>query len=309
MKIKRILLLFVTLFFTSCAKSIATTILENDEWIVVSTFARGWFWDIYGVNASNPQDVVSDMAYIGAHPDWSPDGQWVVYSTSHKASQEESEIYIAKNDGTNSIKVAGGDSPVWSPNGNQLAYTFREEIYLLDITCLVSDNDKSCDPQASVVTAGQNPSWSPDGQRVTFELKDSIYVVNIDGSEIHEVSTTKSGECSEPDWSLVDDKILFRCWGDNWGFYTVSSDGTDMTKIENGDIGGLSPKWSPSGKKIAFIHYLDINSVHGAHSAVYIMNDDGSDVTRLTLADSGTIFGFSWMPPYTKPETCTAFCQ
>lgn len=296
------------LFLTSCAKSIATTIPEDDdEWIVASTFAKGWFWDIYGVNANDPQEVVTDMAYIGAHPDWSPDGQWIIYSTSHKASQKTPEIYIVKRDGTNRVEIAQGDEPVWSPQNNQVAYTFGDEIYLLDIECLIEG--KSCTPQASVLAVGEYPSWSPDGQKITFERKNSIYVINIDGMELREVSVAPNEGCRQPDWSPTSNKILFWCWGDNEGFYTVNSDGTDMTKIEVGEIGGVVPKWSPSGEKIAFIHYLSISSVGESHSEVYVMNADGSDITRLTFAESGLIFGFSWMPPHMKPETCSAFCQ
>ncbi len=217
------------LFLASCAKSVSTTISEDDEWIVASTFSRGGFWDIYGVNSSNPQDTVADMAFLGAYPSWSHDNQWIVYSTSYKSFQKTSKFYIAKSDGTNKIKVAEGDKPVWSPKDNKIIYTLLDEIYVLDISCFV--DHKPCDTQPIAVAAGNNPDWSPDGQRVTFELKDSIYVVNLDGSELHEVSAIKSGECSEPDWSPVDDKILFRCWDHNGGFYTAKSDGTDMTKI------------------------------------------------------------------------------
>ena len=295
------------LFLNSCAKSITTTTAEDDEWIVVGTFARWGRWDIYGVNAKDSQDIVPDMAYVGANPDWSPDGQWVMYSTSYKASHETSEIYLAKSDGTNSAKITKGDKPVWSPTGNQIAYTFHEEIYLLDVDCLI--DGKSCDPEPSIMTAGQNPDWSPDGRRVVFELKEAIYVMNSDGTEMDEVSIAQNGGCREPDWSPTSEKILFWCWGDNEGLYIVNSDGTDVTKIENGDMGGVSPQWSPSGEKIAFIRYLSISSVEGAHTAVYVMNVDGTDLARLTFGEGEQIFGFSWMPPHMKPETCTAFCQ
>ena len=281
MKIKSVLLLFMMLFLTSCSENITTTIPKGDEWIVVGAFARWGSWDIYGVNANESEDTVLDMAYIGAYPDWSPESQWVVYSTSYKASQETSEIYLVKSDGTNKVKIAKGDKPVWSPNGNQIAYTLRNEIYLLDINCLI--DGKSCNLQATFVAAGQNPDWSPDGQRMVFELNDLIYVINSDGANMREISLINDGGCREPDWSPTGNKILFWCWGDSEGFYTINSDGTDMKKIEIGDMGGVAPKWSPSGTKIAFIHYLSINSAEGVHSAVYVMNEDGSDLARFNL--------------------------
>jgi Tol biopolymer transport system component len=294
------------LVLTSCTQSVVTTISEEDEWVVVGAFEHDWFWDIYGINVNEHQVMVSEMAYIGAHPDWSPDGQWIAYSTSYKTTQEKSEIYLVKSDGTRRWKLAKGDKPVWSPTGNKIAYTFHDEIYVFNLDCL--SDAKTCNAQtASVLAVGQNPDWSPDGQRMVFERDEAIYVINIDGSEMNKLHVSENGRCTEPDWSPIEDKILLGCWGDNSGFYTIQSDGTDMTRI--GDTGGVSPKWSPSGDKIAFIQYLSINSVAGSHTALYVMNADGSNVTRLTFAEGERVFGFSWMPAHRKPKACSLFCE
>lgn len=49
------------------------------------------------------------------------------------------------------------------------------------------------------------------------------------------------------------------------------------------------PSWSPDGRKIAFVSERDGNS------EIYMMNADGSDVTRLT-DHSADDWGASWSP-------------
>ena len=99
------------------------------------------------------------------------------------------------------------------------------------------------------------------------------------------------------------------CWGGYQGLYVINSDGTELVKIDNGDLGWASPKWSPSGEKIAFVDYLNISSVEGSTSVVYVMDANGDNLVRLTEHDNYSITWFTWMPPNTKPEICNFFCK
>jgi Tol biopolymer transport system component len=300
-------LVFAFLLFTFQSKDLVTITSDDEEWLVVAAYPDDqWFREIYGVSVKNPNNLVLDIASIGDEPEWSSDGQWIISSTRNRLGEERSVIYLEKSDGTQKIRITKGHSPTWSLDGDRIAYTFQKKIYVVNTQCFIKHG--SCDIDPSFVVDGQYPAWSPDGDSIAFYYKDKIYAIKVDTSAIHEVFGPKNGGCIEPDWSSTN-KILFACWGDYVGLYTIHGDGTNLERIDTGDLGWGGGKWSPSGGKIAFVDYLTISSVEGSTSVVYVMDADGSNPVRLTPNDNYSISWFTWMPPNTKPQACTIFCQ
>jgi TolB protein len=91
-------------------------------------------------------------------------------------------------------------------------------------------------------------------------------------------------------------KILFSSTrsGGSWEIFSVNPDGSALTNLSNRpgayDLQGV---WSPDGSKIAFVS--DPDGGYGTNS-IYLMNADGSGVTKLT--DSGG--NPAWSPDGTK---------
>jgi Tol biopolymer transport system component len=80
-------------------------------------------------------------------------------------------------------------------------------------------------------------------------------------------------------------KILFQSTrsGGNWEIFSVNPDGTAQTNLSMRPTAvDLEGRWSPDGSKIAFVS--DPEGGYGTNS-IYLMNADGSGVTKLT--DSG----------------------
>jgi len=147
--------------------------------------------------------------------------------------------------------------------------------------------------------------WSPDTKRIvamTGENSSTAFpsmmaVFNADGTNRKLLGP---GLKSQMAWSPDGKRIAFTLWpgaeiGDYTTYiYTVSSDGTDLTRLTNdpGVYDG-TPSWSPDGTRIAFSSSRDHP---GTFDEIYLMNADGTDQRRLTHTDSLVNVGSSWSP-------------
>lgn len=78
--------------------------------------------------------------------------------------------------------------------------------------------------------------------------------------------------------TAVDAKIVFRIGSD---LFVMSDNGSGRRRLtHNTTAKDTAPRWSPDGKKIAFIRYMNKEKMYS--SELFIMNADGTDPQRLT---------------------------
>jgi TolB protein len=82
---------------------------------------------------------------------------------------------------------------------------------------------------------------------------------------------------SMPDWSPVNDEILFtRRYRGRTDIFVIRADGTGLRRLTK-EAGLHSwPAWSPDGKRILFVRTLR------KKAAIYVMDADGSRQRRVT---------------------------
>jgi TolB protein len=68
----------------------------------------------------------------------------------------------------------------------------------------------------------------------------------------------------------------------HWQIWTANPDLTASQQITDGDYDSASAVWSPDGTRLAFHSPRDDSNHTDAISDIYVMNADGSDVTKLT---------------------------
>ena len=95
--------------------------------------------------------------------------------------------------------------PVWSPDGNKIAYVSREagndEIYVYD---LGTETNTQLTRGGNAFVYKQRPTWSPDSSQIAFKANDGtlnfqIWIMNADGTNVRNVSNSTSNDL-DPIW-------------------------------------------------------------------------------------------------------------
>ena len=224
------------------------------------------------------------------------------------------EIYTMNPDGSSATRLINPDFPLaasvlmpstlaiirvarhytdnwslaWSPDGRRIAFVSDRDGNLEIYAASADGSDLTRLTHNDMVD--REPALSPDGGRVAF-VSDrdgnlEIYAVNADGSEMARL-TNNDADDWQPVWSPDGRRIAFVSERDgNLEIYAVNVDGSDLTRLSNNPSGDWSPAWSPDGRRIVYVSAREIVPRYApAHTEIYAMNADGSEITRLTNSD------------------------
>jgi len=116
--------------------------------------------------------------YSETYPEISPDGRWIAYSSNES---KRSEVYIRPFPGPGGkwqISVSGGMQPLWSKNGKQLFYRWRDQVWIVDVQLdggLVIGNRRMLFEKPGYTVGGPIRSYelSLDGQRFLMVKMDT----------------------------------------------------------------------------------------------------------------------------------------
>jgi Tol biopolymer transport system component len=236
-------------------------------------------------------------AATGERPQWSPDGQSLVYSGGNGSlcippAQRcaFTDVWTVNADGTEERKVLDrAVHPVWSPSGRRLA--FRD--FVVGEGGDVVDELKVARPDGSnVQTLSEGeaidgvhslPAWSPNGKWIAFNTfareQHRLLVVRADGSHRHRLTYGMY-----PAWSPNGKLIAFER---NHGVWVVSSTGKHPRRLS---ADGACPTWSPGGKWLAYL-------TNGQHDQAKLVIVRPNGRGRRILATAANCDAFGWAEP------------
>jgi Tol biopolymer transport system component len=145
-------------------------------------------------------------------------------------------------------------------------------------------------PPTYVVTT--TPTFAIFTGKIAFVSYDNmdnhhINVMNANGSGLVNITPPNPPRNIEfLSWSPDGEYIAFSAWKDGKGqIFKIKPDGSGLTQLTFGDVGGMMPSWSPDGESIMFASSdQDILDNSGSPAMqIYIMNSDGSGIYRFVV--------------------------
>jgi Tol biopolymer transport system component len=228
-------------------------------------------------------------------PQLSPDGNWVAYTVSTADStkdKNDSNIWMTSWDGTQTVQLTssqqGESSPSWSPDGRYLAFLASREDDEDDQVWLLDRRGGEAQRLTSLKGGVNSMRWSPDSKRL-------VLVASLDPDTTKADTTTKH--------PIVIDRYLYK--EDVDGYLTtdrthlllfdIASRKVDTLTTGNADDDG--PRWSPDGRRIAFVRSPIPEPGTGEESDVYVIDaSPGSTPKALTSFPGPDAGNLAWSP-------------
>jgi len=247
--------------------------------------------DIYVVDADGSH--LCRLTYDAAdnsNPTWSPDSKELAFFSSRDRIDG---IYVMQADGSNVRRVLATSHRTgldWSADGKYLAFVSNDDPSYLSVIDVDGSNMRHVMAGASYGRV----SWSPDGKSIAIvtgrDHWNQVSVVEADGSNLRIVADERMAGIADyqnPAWSpdgqrLALDKKSKVC--------LVNAEGSNGHCLDVNPTNGNNqyPTWSPDSQRIAFYSYG-----LSAQDGIYVMNADGSNVSRLTKNGG---FNLAWSP-------------
>lgn len=226
---------------------------------------------VMNADGSNPVDLSPADTQGDFNPQFSPNGQWIIFERGLDPDGTF-QTFLMRPNGTGAVDLTpglqGAGGATFSPDGKQIAFVMDTNPALNSgfYTAAIMNADGSGvrDLTPSTNRFEHRPDWSPDGTKIVFdgdEGSDSaIYSINPDGTGETRLTPASGPDDQAATFSPAGTQLIWsRHVGtnDNDIFVgdTTLGGATDLTPGPEGPTSKSSPALSPDGTRIAYHGY------------------------------------------------------
>ncbi len=161
--------------------------------------------------------------------------------------------------------------PAWSPDGQQIVFTFRPPQAEPAKTSFIEVMNADGTNRQRLTNLGSErlPVWSPDGRTLAFitdqgTAPGEIYLLNVASRTVRSLGS--QGDVTSLDWSPDGRRLVYTSAKT---LYQIDSDGQHRQRLTD----GWDAVWSPDGRTLAFLRT----------DGVYLTRDVGQTSRKLDL--------------------------
>jgi dipeptidyl aminopeptidase/acylaminoacyl peptidase len=249
--------------------------------------------------------VASDQA-AGA-PDWSPDGQRIVYESNETGSFE---IWSMDADGGNQTQLTGEPGfedflPSWSPNGDRILFSHCGEPFGFIAFCDIDSMNANGGDVKTLLSSGHwvnvRAEYSPNGNRIAFSsdrggFQSAVWVMKSDGSDLHRLTRPRL-RAFWPDWRPDGKRILFsdNCCLPHSNLWSVRPNGHGLRQLTHVSqrLDAAFGSYSPNAKRIVTFFTKGCHNSPCRHFSTF--HADGSHRHKVVTGKPNT-FLTDWGP-------------
>ena len=249
-------------------------------------------------------DMWPNRLSIGSHTwlHWSPLGKGMVIS-DRPSAQEPLSLYLLETETgerrrltTPSASFVGDVSPVFSPDGKQIAFVrlmsvVAGEIYLVSV--------EGGEPKR-LTFSGEGISsltWAPNGCEIIFSSRyggrSRLLRVPIEGGTPQWIATS-GNDALYPSFARQGNRLAWSCPTSNTDIFQLSLQEPNttqrLTNLISSTANEISPRYSPDGKRIAF------ESNRSGSNEIWVCDSEGGNPICLTSFRGPLLGSPSWSP-------------
>jgi len=236
---------------------------------------------------------VTDNRSFNLFPRWSPDGQWLAYTSFRTGTPSVYLRNVSTGAEKEVIRFGGSKAPGgFSPDGVWLyagvSQAGNSDIYRVRVV------GGAMEKVAEGWGLEVSPSLSPDGKRIAFVSdrggSPQIYVKAIGVAGETRISNG-AGYATSPSWSPAGDRIAYTARsGGRFIVATVAPDGTGSREVASAADGDCEdPSFSPDGRSLVYTYRKR------DYSALKIISLDGRR-QRTLVSGLGDVGSPAWSP-------------